>query len=112
MDTSPPLDVPNPSAALSPPPCAGCASRCSIGAERGIASGGGGGAVMPPPPRSAPISGGADGGGAAGPLSFGCGAPPRRFKSDIDDLLFNEIDWRKKDWRLGVADLILMLQIS
>jgi hypothetical protein len=61
--------------------------------ERGIASGGGGGgAVMPPPLRSTPFSGGggADGGDAAVPPSFGCGAPPRRFKSDIDDLLFNE----------------------
>src|SRR6476469_7526210 len=103
MDTSPPLGALKPSAALSPP-CAGCGSRASIGAERSIASGGrGGGAVIPPPLRSAPFSSGADGGDAGLPPSFGCGAPPRRFKSDIDDLLFNERDWSVKDWRLGTA---------
>jgi len=32
------------------------------------------------------------------PPSFGCGAPPRRFKSDIDDLLFNE-----RNLKLGKA---------
>jgi len=83
--------------------------------ERGNASGGGGGgAVMPPPLRSAPFSGGggADGGEAAVPPSFGC-APPRRFKSDIDDLLFNE-RLKMKGWRLRTArrSLIPTRQIS
>src|SRR5215217_2764066 len=96
IDTSPPLGALIPSDALSPPPCAGCGARCSSGAERGIASGGGGGAAMPPLLRSMPFSGGggADGGDAAAPPSFGCGAPPRRFKSDINDLLFNERNQR------------------
>ena len=53
----------------------------------------------PPSPENGMLrsSGGADGGEAV-PPSFGCGAPPRRFKSDIDDLLFNE-----RNERLGKA---------
>src|SRR6266542_1811606 len=69
-------------------------------------------AALSPPPCSG--GGGADGGAAAAPPSLGCGAPPRRFKSDIDDLLFSERDWRMKDWRLRIArsSLISTLQVS